>query len=461
LNFASGDLNFGKDPSVGTGAYTNSFAGATTTTLYNYDDSLNVLTTQVPPNDGKLNTIGSSGLLINLADQSTDLDIFYDKIALTNRAYLAANVGAAAFDNLYTVNLASGVATPVGKIGFGSSIVDLAAFIAPRVSVACPPNITLTVPLGSSTVIGDYTAPIAASGCPLGTNPAILRQGLPSGSAFTGGINTVCYSASDNCGNTNTCCFSITVNETPCDEKTIGCIKFEMLSIRKDARNNNVMRVRVTNNCASPLAYVAFQVQNGTQAISPINGTMFLAATGNQYMVRTPNFSPFYSIRFQPTNAGIQNGAADIFEYVLPASTGLRYFHVVAKTVQGQSSEAYLASFNCVLSPNPMHTGNYSISDPAEPITLARNLDAHSNPYPNPSENALFIDIPADTDLARTVSVFSVSGHLLGTQRVEPSASTETIDLSSLSQTLSNGLYFIEVRSGDGTKNVMRWTLQR
>lgn len=136
LVFASNDINAGMTPSIGTGAYTNSFATATTTTLYNYDDVLHVLTTQIPPNDGVLNTIGMSGIMVNTADPSSDLDIFYSQYGTPNRAFLAANVGDSSFDNLYTVNLGTGVASFIGRIGNGIAITDIA--IAPQASeTAC------------------------------------------------------------------------------------------------------------------------------------------------------------------------------------------------------------------------------------------------------------------------------------------------------------------------------------
>ncbi len=105
LAFAAADVNASANPSIGSVAYTNSFIGSTSTTLYNYDDSLNVLTTQIPPNNGTLNTIGTSGIVVNLADPSADLDIFYDEASGTNKAYLASNNGTQTADNLYAVNL--------------------------------------------------------------------------------------------------------------------------------------------------------------------------------------------------------------------------------------------------------------------------------------------------------------------------------------------------------------------
>lgn len=61
LAYAIGDPNAGATPMVAASAYTNSVAGATTTTLYGLDAGLDVLVTQIPPNVGTLHTTGSLG----------------------------------------------------------------------------------------------------------------------------------------------------------------------------------------------------------------------------------------------------------------------------------------------------------------------------------------------------------------------------------------------------------------
>jgi hypothetical protein len=126
VNFAAGDLNAGANPNVGTVAYINSINTATATTLYNYDEVLNILTNQNPPNNGTLNTIGTSGITVNSADPSIDMDIFYDVATMTNKAFLAANVNTDMNDNLYSVNLSTGTTTLIGKIGFGIPVRDIA-----------------------------------------------------------------------------------------------------------------------------------------------------------------------------------------------------------------------------------------------------------------------------------------------------------------------------------------------
>ncbi len=126
LKYSTGDSNFGANPNVGSIAYINSFSGATTTTLYNYDEILNVLTTQVPPNNGTLNTIGGSGIMVNASDATIDMDIYYDVTNSTNLAFLSANTATSTLDNLYSVNLTSGATTLIGKIGFGIPVKDIA-----------------------------------------------------------------------------------------------------------------------------------------------------------------------------------------------------------------------------------------------------------------------------------------------------------------------------------------------
>lgn len=115
LAFAAGDANAGDNPAVVNGAYTNSFAGATTTTLYNLEAGNDVLVTQVPPNDGVLNTVGPLGLDVVDSGGFTGFDIS----GVTGIAYLTGNrLGGAtpAAGSLYTVDLATGATTLLGAV---------------------------------------------------------------------------------------------------------------------------------------------------------------------------------------------------------------------------------------------------------------------------------------------------------------------------------------------------------
>lgn len=114
LTYAAGDPNFGANPNIVGSAYTNNFAGATSTTLYNIDSNLDILVTQVPPNNGALNTVGSLGV------NTTGL-VGFDISGTSGRAFASltspgTNVTAS---NLFSMNLMTGQASLIGTIGNG------------------------------------------------------------------------------------------------------------------------------------------------------------------------------------------------------------------------------------------------------------------------------------------------------------------------------------------------------
>ncbi|MBC7815844.1 MAG: DUF4394 domain-containing protein, partial [Planctomycetaceae bacterium] len=115
LAYAIGDANVGANPNIVAAAYTNSFVGATATTLYGIDSNLDILVTQAPPNAGTLNTVGALG--INVTDVA-GFDI--QPSGNTAFATLTTNGTTSA---LYSINLATGAATLVGNIGAAPTLV--------------------------------------------------------------------------------------------------------------------------------------------------------------------------------------------------------------------------------------------------------------------------------------------------------------------------------------------------
>ena len=99
-------------------AYTNNFAGASTTTLYAIDPGTDALYTQNPPNNGTLNLVGNLGV-------DTTGFVGFD-ISGTGVAFSVLTPNQAP-SSLYIINLATGAATLVGQIGSGFTIDGLAA----------------------------------------------------------------------------------------------------------------------------------------------------------------------------------------------------------------------------------------------------------------------------------------------------------------------------------------------
>jgi hypothetical protein len=89
-------------PSVTAAAYTNNFAGATTTALFDIDTQTNMLYKQDPPNNGTLTAIGALGVT---ATTNNGFDIG----GTSGTAYALLTVGGVT--KVYTINLTTGAAT--------------------------------------------------------------------------------------------------------------------------------------------------------------------------------------------------------------------------------------------------------------------------------------------------------------------------------------------------------------
>lgn len=118
LAFAPNDPNAGRRPRLTAAGYTNNVAGAATTKLFEIDSDLDVLVLQDPPNDGTLTTVGPLGVD---APALAGFDIVTDADG--------ADRGWGAWSStLYTIDLATGRATPAGTIGAGDlRVIGLAA----------------------------------------------------------------------------------------------------------------------------------------------------------------------------------------------------------------------------------------------------------------------------------------------------------------------------------------------
>jgi hypothetical protein len=118
LAYAAGDPNAGQNPNVIGSAYTNAFAGATSTTLYDIDSNVDILATQLPPNNGTLNTVGPLGLNVTG-------EVGFDIAVGSNVAFAAFQLTGGGTSTLYSINLTAGSAAPIGPIG-GLTIRDIA-----------------------------------------------------------------------------------------------------------------------------------------------------------------------------------------------------------------------------------------------------------------------------------------------------------------------------------------------
>ncbi len=122
LAYVTGDPGFGTAPMITGTAYTNSFAGTTTTVLYAIDSGRDVLVTLTNPNDGQLTTVGSLGV-------NTTSDVGFDIAGNSGDAFVTLTTGGGAGgtgSTLYVVNPTSGALFRIGNVASTSALRGIA-----------------------------------------------------------------------------------------------------------------------------------------------------------------------------------------------------------------------------------------------------------------------------------------------------------------------------------------------
>lgn len=138
--YAVGDINAGSAPRIAGAAYTNNSPGATPTTLYVIDTNRGVLATQgsvgsapVSPNSGQLFTVGALGVATN---DNVGFDIGRDGTVLATLVTPGSLT-----TQLYSIDLTTGAATLIGRVGTAGTTYLGLAIAAPTIaSYAATPN---------------------------------------------------------------------------------------------------------------------------------------------------------------------------------------------------------------------------------------------------------------------------------------------------------------------------------
>ncbi len=336
--------------------------------------------------------------------------------------------------------------------GCDSIVTTILQLTITQIDLQCPANLTVTIPQNMTTAVVDYNPPTATTNCPDSTLQFILLQGLPVGGAFPAGTTLVCYEAANQCGIRDTCCFNITAQlpDPPCDVKTPpGCVRYELLSIKLDSLGQRRYRIRMVNTCASPLLYAYIQLPNGVPGVLPPDGATYTAPGSNTYLVRNPNFSPFYSIRYKAVTGVLNNGKNDVFEYTLPQQTAPPYIHVAVKLEDGSYSEAHLNTYDCPVQPfSGMRNAEYGMQNGRLEVAIR----------PNPTDGLLFIDLTAWQGQNVHLQVLNAQGQLV----LERSYMADSEELGlDLPVELTSGLYYLSVQPVNGIRTALRFVLER
>ncbi len=323
-----------------------------------------------------------------------------------------------------------------------------------NVNIACPADISVQVNPGSGGEMVDFSSTTAMTSC---ICPGLLltqASGLPSGSVFPIGDTEVCFSAQDSCGNTAQCCFTVTVTaEDPCDVKTNGCLKFELLSITRDNTGDKTYRIRSFNYCNDDLVYFTAQLPTGVVALRPATGTYYAGSNGKAYLVRNPNATPQHSIRFKTEgSAGIRNGESDIFQYTLPEQSQPAYIHVTAKLSNNTTFAAHLNTAFCPVTHEPSPWNN------KPGIGIFEEKYAQVIPkfdiqvYPNPTEGLIYLDLSACFSEMLEIQISDVLGRPIYKESLQNNGDLAVVQLPT---NLPSGPYMLFMQDENGRKETL------
>ena len=128
LRYAASDVNARRAPDIAGAAYTYNTQDSKLTTNYAIDRALGVLVMQgsregatpvVSPNTGQLRTVGALGL-------GPLTDVAFDIADVGNTALIAVRTPTDNQTRLHLVDLATGAAKPLGKVGEGAPLLGMA-----------------------------------------------------------------------------------------------------------------------------------------------------------------------------------------------------------------------------------------------------------------------------------------------------------------------------------------------
>ena len=137
----------------------------------------------------------------------------------------------------------------------------------------CPLDMIVNVDVDLCETNVIYSQPVALDDCD-GNVGVALTSGTSSGSAFVIGTTSILYTATDDCGNTSTCTFDITVLDS--DIPSISCPSNAVNVCTDDGmctwEATELSSAVFADNCASQGFNVAYTVTGATSASSPLTG---------------------------------------------------------------------------------------------------------------------------------------------------------------------------------------------
>ena len=331
--------------------------------------------------------------------------------------------------------------------------------------ITCPANISVTTPVGSCTAVVNFT-PTATDNC---AGAVTIVSSPASGTAFPIGITTVTSTATDVCGNSSTCTFTVTVADAQ-----LPVITAQPQNRTVCAGTNATFSVTAITspNANGPLAYQwqqwngsawvnisgatasSFTVSNTTVAMN--TNTFRVVITGLCTIVNSNaatlyvNPVPTVVISATPPPSLLPNQTTTLNAFTNPAGGGTFTWFFNGTAIPGVTGSS--------LGPigiNQLGVYRVLYTDLNGCVGTSANLDvtgAFSNQiwvYPNPNFGQFQVRFYNQVSEPATVTVFNAAGQRVYQRSLTTGGTPYTqidIDLG----LKANGVYIVQIVNGSG-----------
>ncbi len=217
-------------------------------------------------------------------------------------------------------------------------------------TIACPQDIVQPNDPGNCSAVVNYTVPVGTDNFAGATTA--LTNGLGNGGTFTLGVNTETYTVTDAAGNSASCSFTITVNDT--EGPAIACpignvIRNTDQGMCDHLAIGNDLDPIVTDNCQLPTVINDYTQSNSLDGAVFSKGKTLVTWTATDASGNSSTCS--YHIKIRDREAPVFGNCPDDSTIIVPAYSGGNYFTFPALT----------ATDNCN-SPNKITISGFPLS---------------------------------------------------------------------------------------------------